>query len=230
MFRKELRNYRRNGSIVAAMAVIPGVFLIQPLISVFAVSSGGAADLRQHHELLYMLAIPALVPATLAAAAVVGEREQGTLEPVLSTPIRREELLLGKALAVLAPSVGVAYLVYGVFLALVGLFAHPGVASALIRVSDLVAQVVFTPLIAAWSISLGMAISTRVGDMRVAQQLSVLASLPTVAVTTLIALDVIHASPRLAVLLGAALLIANRLGWRLLTALFDRERLIAGAS
>jgi len=47
-----------------------------------------------------MLAIPALVPATLAAFAIVGERQQGTLEPVLGTPIHREELLLGKALAV----------------------------------------------------------------------------------------------------------------------------------
>ena len=46
-----------------------------------------------------MLAIPALVPAALASCSIVGERLQGTLEPVLATPIRREELLLGKALA-----------------------------------------------------------------------------------------------------------------------------------
>jgi hypothetical protein len=46
------------------------------------------------------LAIPALVPATLAASAVVGERQQATLEPVLTTPISREEFMLGKALAV----------------------------------------------------------------------------------------------------------------------------------
>jgi ABC-type Na+ efflux pump permease subunit len=58
-----------------------------------------------------MLGIPALVPATLAAYAVVGERQQGTLEPVLSTPIRREELLLGKALAVLIPLVAISYAV-----------------------------------------------------------------------------------------------------------------------
>jgi ABC-type Na+ efflux pump permease subunit len=37
------------------------------------------------------------VPTFVAACAVVGERQQGTLEPVLTTPIRREELLLGKA-------------------------------------------------------------------------------------------------------------------------------------
>ena len=225
--RKELRVYRRNGSIVAAMAIIPLLFLVQPLVSVLTASSASAAQIRGHHELVYLLGIPALVPVMLAAYAIVGERQEGTLEPVLTTPIPREELLLGKALAVLVPSIAIAYAVFGVFLALVALFAHPGVPSALIRPPDVAAQVIFTPLIAAWSIWIGIAISTRASDVRVAQQLSVLASLPTLAVTTLIAFNVIHATLGLEVVLGALLLLANRLGWRLVSALFDRERLIA---
>jgi ABC-2 type transport system permease protein len=211
------------------MAIFPMVFLVQPLVSVFAVSTSSALQLSHHHELLYMLGIPALVPATLAAYAVVAERQEGTLEPVLSTPVRREELLLGKALAVLFPALAIAYAVYGVFLALVALFAHPGVASALIRGPDILAQVIFTPLIAAWSIWIGLAISTRVSDMRVAQQLSALASLPTIAITTLVAINVIHPTRALAFALAAVLLLANRLGWRLVSTLFDRERLIANA-
>jgi ABC-type Na+ efflux pump permease subunit len=224
---KELRSYARNRSIVIAMSIIPLVFMIQPLVSVFATSSAAAAALRHRHELLYILAIPALVPATLAAYSVVGERQQGTLEPVLTTPIRREELILGKALAVLVPSLLVSYLVAGLFLILVALFAHSGISSALIRGSDIIAQLIFTPLIAGWSIWIAIAMSTRTSDVRVAQQLSVLASLPTIAVTTLTALNVIHPSLRLAVLLAVALIVANRIGWRLVAAMFDRERLIA---
>ena len=41
---------------------------------------------------------------------------KGTLEPVLATPIRRQELLLGKALAALLPSLAVAYALYGLYL------------------------------------------------------------------------------------------------------------------
>jgi ABC-type transport system involved in multi-copper enzyme maturation permease subunit len=226
--RKELRAYRRNGSIIAGMAIIPLVFLVQPLVSVFAYSSRAAHELSQHHELLYMLGIPALVPVMLAAYAVVGERQEGTLEPLLTTPLRREELLLGKALAVLVPAIAIAYAVFGLALALVAIFAHAGVASSFIRGPDVLAQVIFTPLIAGWSIWVGMAISTRVSDVRVAQQLSVLASLPTIAVTTLVALDVIHASLKLALILGVVLVVANRLGWRVVSGLFDRERLIIG--
>jgi ABC-2 type transport system permease protein len=225
---QELRTYRRNRSIVLGMSIIPLFFLVQPLATSFAASASTVPTLRHHHELLYMLAIPALVPTTLAAYAVVGERQQGTLEPLLSTPIRREELLLGKALAVLLPSIAIAYLVFATFIALVEVFADSSVAAALIRGPDVVAQIVFTPLIAAGSIWIGIAISTRASEVRVAQQLGVFASLPTIALTTLIALDVIHATARLAFALAAALLIVDRMGWRLVAPLFDRERLIAG--
>jgi ABC-2 type transport system permease protein len=225
---KELRGYRRNRSLVSAMAIIPLVFAIQPLVSVFAVSSAAAPQLREHHELLYMLAIPALVPSTLAAYAIAGERQEGTLEPLLGTPLARDELVLGKALAVLLPSVAVAYAIYALYLVLVALFAQSGVAAALVHGSDVLAQVVFTPLLAAWSIWIGIAISTRASEVRVAQQLGALASLPSVAVTTLVAFDVIHPTLRLAVGLGAVLLLGNRLGWRIVSALLERERLVAG--
>ncbi|MGN6169729.1 MAG: ABC transporter permease [Solirubrobacteraceae bacterium] len=228
IFRKELSEYRRNRSLVGGMAVIPLVFLVQPLVSVFALPSSASAQLAHRHELLYMLAIPALVPGLMAAYAVVGERQQGTLEPVLTTPIRREELLLGKALAVLLPSLVVSYAVYALFLVCTALFASPGVGPALIRGPDIVAQLIFTPLIAAWSIWLGIALSTRCSEVRVAQQLSLLASLPTVAVTSLVAFNVIHASLRLAIVFGVVLLILDRAGWRVTSAMFDRERLIVG--
>ena len=74
-------------------------------------------DARVGLSLLYMLMIPAFVPSTLAAYSVVGEREQGTLEPVLITPIRREEFLVGKALAVAVPTLTIAYAIFGIFLA-----------------------------------------------------------------------------------------------------------------
>lgn len=228
IFRKELREYRRNGNIVVAMVVLPLIFLIQPLVLVLALPTSASVPLSHRHLLLYMLAIPALVPAALAAYAVVGERQQGTLEPVLSTPIRREELLLGKALAALVPSLAIAYAVYALFLACVELLARPAVASALLRGPDLLAQLLFTPLLAGWSIWLGIAISARSSDVRVAQQLGTFASLPSAAVTSLVAFDVIHATLGLALGLAAALLLLDGLGWRMMSAAFDRERLITG--
>jgi ABC-2 type transport system permease protein len=101
------------------------------------------------------------------------------------------------------------------------------VASALLRPPDLLAQLLFTPLLAGWSIWVGVAISARASDFRVAQQLSLLASLPTAVVAALIAFNVFHPTLGLALGLAVVLLVGNGLGWRITAAAFDRERLIA---
>jgi hypothetical protein len=97
-----------------------------PAVAVVLLKSSDAGQLSQRHLLLYMLGIPALVQAAVAATSIVGERQQGTLEPALTTPISREELVVGKALAPLIPSVAIAYAVYACFLACVELLATTG--------------------------------------------------------------------------------------------------------
>jgi ABC-type Na+ efflux pump permease subunit len=228
ILRKELREYRRNRAIVITMAVVPLVFLIEPLIQIFNLPASSTGTLLHKHPLLYMLGIPAITPALMAAASVVGERQQGTLEPLLTTPLRREELILGKALAVLVPALAVSYGVFGLSVASIELFAEAPVASAVLRGPELLAQVLFTPLVALWSIWVAMAISARSSDFRAAQQLSTLASLPSVFVSALVSFDVIRATLGLALGLGVLLLVLDRVGWRVVSALFDRERLITG--
>ena len=228
ILRKELRDYRRNAYMIVTMAIIPLIFLIQPVASVLSLPASASVPLSRQHELVYMLGIPALVPALVAAASIVTERQQGTLEPVLTTPVRRDEFVLAKALAPLLPSIAISYLVYGLFVVIIELFAQPGIPSALLDAPVVIAQIVFTPLIAAWSIWIGLAISTRSTDVRAAQQLSMLGNLPIVAVVVLISVNVIHPTVGLTVGLGIALLAGYRVGWRVVSALFDRERLVTG--
>jgi ABC-type transport system involved in multi-copper enzyme maturation permease subunit len=226
--RKELAEYRRNRSLVAGMAILPLIFVIQPLIAVVTLGREASGGLADEHVLLYLLGIPVLVPVIAASYAVAGERVQGTLEPALTTPIRREEFLLAKALAALLPSLLIAYAVFALYLVLVERLAQPGIAAALIQVPDLAAQLVFTPLLATWSIWVGIGVSARSSDVRVAQQLGLAASLPPVFVVLLIALNVIQATPALAVGAAALLLVLDVVGWRAASRLFDRERLITG--
>jgi ABC-2 type transport system permease protein len=236
VFVKELRDFRRNRFIMITMALMPAIFIVLPIIDIFvlpAVRPGSAAssalDKRIGISLLYMLIIPAMVPATLAGYSVVGEREQGTLEPMLTTPIRPEELLAAKALAVLLPTLAIAYLMFGVFLACVKLFAQPAIATAVFSGQHVLVQLIFTPLLASWSIWVGLTISARASDVRVAQQLGMLANLPPLAVAGLLSFGVIHESVALALGLGAALLAIDAVGWRIVAALFDRERLVTGS-
>ena len=214
------------------MAILPVIFLIPPLLTAPRPTAAVGIDIDSRHEACRCCTcwlIPALVPAALAAYSVVGEREQGTLEPVLTTPIRREEFLLGKALAVFVPALAISYAVFGFFLAGVALFAHPGDRARGPRRPGTCSPSCCSPRCSpAWSIWVGIAISARSNDIRVAQQLSVLASLPPVVITSLIAFGVIHTSLKLTLGFGVALLVLDRLGWRFVSALFDRERLISG--
>ncbi len=227
--RKEIREYRRNRSVIYGMAVLPLVFAIQPLVAVLRLSSGASGAVAHEHVLLYMLGIPTLVPVFVAAFSVAGERQQGTLEPALTTPIRGEEFLIGKALAALIPSLLIAYAVFAAFVVIVEIKAAPNVAAAVMQPEDLLAQLLFTPLLACWTVWVAIAISTRTSDVRVAQQLGVLASIPPVLITVLIALNAIAPTLELALGVGALLIVLDVFGWRLVSGLFSRERLISGS-
>ena len=53
-----------------------------------------------------MIGIMVIIPATMISAnALVGEREQNTLEPLLCTPLTKRELLIGKVLSSFIPCV-----------------------------------------------------------------------------------------------------------------------------
>lgn len=232
IFQKELRDYRRNRFVIVfTMSILPLIFIVAPMIQIFTIKAGISAtkfDTRIGISMLYMLIIPVIVPSALAAYSVVGERDQGTLEPVLITPVRREEFLIGKALAAFAPTLLIAYAIFGIFLAAAELFAQPLVVTAIFERSHVLVQLLFIPLLAGWSIWVGIAISARSTDVRAAQQLSVLAGLPPLAIVALMSLNVITPSVGLALGLAAGLLVLDGLAWRAVAAIFDRERLITG--
>jgi ABC-type Na+ efflux pump permease subunit len=231
VMRKELREFRRNRFVVGTMAVLPVLFLILPVTNVLALSAGASSSSVKAvvgAALLFLLIIPVVVPAAIAAYSVVGERDQGTLEPLLTTPIRREELLLGKGLAAILPTVAVTYALLAVFYIAVHVAASAAVVSAVWQAPLVLAEVLFAPLLAGWAIWIGIAISARSSDVRVAQQLSTLASLPVLGLTTLISFQVIHPSVALAIAFGVALLLIDACAWRIASAMFDRERLVLG--
>ena len=135
---------------------------------------------------------------------------------------------VAKALAAFIPTLVIAYAVFGIFLAVAGLFAHPAVDSAIYAGTHVLVQLLFTPLLAGWAIWVGIAVSARSTDVRAAQQLSVLGSTPPLIIVALVSLNVITVSTALAIGLAAALLAIDLLAWRAVAVMFDRERLVTG--
>jgi ABC-type Na+ efflux pump permease subunit len=229
--RKEVREFRRNRFVIGTMAVLPVVFLITPMVTMFRIpDSASGAEVRGAVGTLslLMLIIPLVIPPVIASYSVVGERSQGTLEPVLGAPVTASELLLGKAIAAFIPSIAIAYAVYFAAAISVRIGAAHVVSSVVWHPPQLLAQVLFTPLLAAWSIWVGIGISTRAGDVRVAQQLATVSGLPLLGFTSLISFQLIKSSVPLAIGLAVALLVIDVVAWRVVSQMFDRERLITG--
>ena len=82
----------------------------------------------------------------------------------------------------------------GILLALGALFAHPVTVSSIYAGTNVLIQLLFTRLLAGWAVWIGIAVSTRTTDVRAAQQLSMLGSVPPLAILVLMSLNVITVS------------------------------------
>ena len=229
VIRKELREFRRNKFVIGTMVVLPLLFLILPLGSLLSIKESAplaAVKALVGSQMLTMFLVPLVLPTVIAAYALIGEREQGTLEPVLTTPIRHQELILGKAVAAVVPTVAVAYGLFASFIMIIRLAAAAPVVHLVWQPAQIVAVALFAPLLATFSIWVGLAFSVRSSDVRVAQQLSGLAMLPMIGLLALFTFRVVTPSVLVAVVAAALLAALDLAAWRVVSAMFDRERLL----
>src|SRR5437899_10016984 len=131
--------------------------------------------------ILFML-IPTVVPLTIAIYSVIGEKSARTLEPLLAAPVRVGELLLAKSLASAIPAVIVTWLAYLIYLSAVSVLGSAAAVRAVTAPRWILAIIVMVPLLTLLSVNLGILISTRVNDVRVAQQIGGLVVVPVVAI------------------------------------------------
>lgn len=129
--------------------------------------------------ILFML-IPTVVPLTMAIYSVIGEKSARTLEPLLAAPVGVGELLFAKSLASTIPSVIVTWAAYGIYLLSVSSLGSHAAVNAVLAPRWILAIVVMVPLLTLLSVNLGILISTRVNDVRVAQQIGGLVVVPVV--------------------------------------------------
>ncbi|HZP48448.1 MAG TPA: ABC transporter permease subunit [Vicinamibacterales bacterium] len=176
--------------------------------------------------LLLFLLTPITAAMSLAAHAVVGEKQARTLEPLLATPVTTLELLMAKVLGALVPTLAISAVGLALYVAGIALFAHPGVFGAMATARTLVLIAIVGPATALASLQTAIVISSRVNDARTAQQFGVLIVLP---VTAIFVAQFFGAMPLTAPVLlavGLALLLVWLLLVAVSVALFDRETIL----
>ncbi len=134
--------------------------------------------------LLFMI-LPVMIPVTIAAYSIVGEKTARSLEPLLATPITTVELILGKSLSAIIPAVTATWLGYLVYaMGLQILLDNRAVAGRLFDPIWLIAIFLVGPLLTVLAVCVAIIISSRVSDPRVAEQLAGVIVLPVILLLT----------------------------------------------
>lgn len=134
-------------------------------------------------QLMFMLLLtPVIGPLTIATFSIIGEKQARSLEPLLATPVRTWELLLGKSLAAIIPAVLVTWISYLILVAGMAAVASPHVFAGVVSPMWILAIALFSPLLGTLAVNLGVMVSSRVNDTRVAQQVGGLIVLPLIGI------------------------------------------------
>jgi ABC-type Na+ efflux pump permease subunit len=249
---KDLLELKKNRGLVWSMLALPATVVMMP-IGVVAAYAARPDDVNltvmaQYYEpsvraadaarflvdkvladwFIIYLVMPVFVPILIASHAVAGEKEKRTLEPLLAAPITPLELVVGKSLASLLPAVAVCLLAFTVLCVGVDLAAWPLAKEAVLPNGMwLFGVLVVAPLFAFFGNGVAVLISARVGDARLAQQLSGLFVLPLVGLAAGQLGGWLRAGTEYYVIIGALVLLLDVAILVLARRLFDRERLIA---
>jgi ABC-2 type transport system permease protein len=204
---KEWSEVFKNRMVLFTMIFMPLIFTVLPLVMLYVtgmgmdeMNSANAADVPAeflavcgenltagecmqiyvvNQFLLLFMMLPVIIPVTIAAYSIVGEKTTHSLEPLLATPITTAELLAGKSLAAALPAIFVGWIAFGLFLLALPLI---GVSRAVIAYiagpTWLLAIFVAGPLMAIAAVNFALFVSSRVNDPRVAEQISGLLIVP----------------------------------------------------
>jgi ABC-2 type transport system permease protein len=133
--------------------------------------------------MIMFMIIPLAIPASISAYSIVGEKVNKSLEPLLATPIKTSELLIGKSLAGIIPALIATWAGFLIFI--LGAWILISNRELFLQYLDLrwlLAIFLVGPLMALLAVTFSVIVSSRVNDPRVAEQVSMVVILPILAV------------------------------------------------
>ena len=173
------------------------------------------------------LVLPIFLPILIAAQSIGGERERRTLEPLLATPISTLEIILGKSLAAVVPSLLITWIAAALLCGGLDWLALGRVTPLPMPDAGwLFGCLVLCPLLALFGNAMAVVVSSRVLDPRAAQNVAAMTVMPLLGLVVVQLAGRISLGSRfylgMAVSAAAAdvLLIALAVKW------FDREALL----
>ncbi len=255
---KEWAEVFKNKMVLSVVLIMPILFAILPLVMLGATSSTTTLNISPEEAglppeltssicsgmnagectqvyllsqfMLFFVMMPLIIPTTIAAYSVVGEKTTRSLEPLLATPTTTIELLVGKCFAAVVPAIAATFLSFLIFnlgiLSLGRSMVSSQVHAYILSPTWLVGILLLGPVLSIISAMFAIFVSSRVNDPRVAEQIASVMIVPFLGVFMLSSFGVISLNVKSMV---AAVIICAVLAGALLylgTLIFDRENIL----
>jgi len=235
---KDLSVFRNNKYILYSLVAMPLLMgLLIPLMLIYSLQAQAAlltqtqliesaASLVNMFSSFFVITAVGL-PTIIASYSFIGEKLEKSLEPLLATPTTDGELLFGKSLGAFIPCIGATYIGELIFVIVIDGWSIINLGTLLLpTVYWALVTGIIIPLAGVLSVEANIIISSRVNDIRAAQQVGGIIILPLLVLIVLPSVIQIVPMVTLALILSGGLAIADIGLFYLSKATFQREEIL----
>lgn len=177
---KDLQDVRKNGYVFYSLLFLPILLVLVSVLDTtsVAVGTGSPPGLTDTFSSIMVL-IPAIITSLIGSTSVILEKNNHSLEPLLATPVTDSEFFAGKALGPLSIGVLLAWLAFTLYIVITDVLTVGRLGYYLFPTDVTLIQMFFlTPAIGMMGTFATLLVSSKMRDVRAAQQVSSLVVLP----------------------------------------------------
>jgi ABC-2 type transport system permease protein len=177
--------------------------------------------------MVFLLLIPAMLPSLIAPASIVLEKESNTLEPLIATPIKTSELLLGKTLTSLIPSFAISFIDFVLITIIIDSIAYTRFKLIPLPTWDwAVVTFILSPVISFIITMICLIVSSKTADIRSAQGIGAVVIFPIYAVIGLQIAGLFFLNIKYLLIVCVVLIAVCPIVLKLAIKIFDRENIL----
>lgn len=204
-----------------------GFFAILPVVFVLSQGRGGASDASLFVLALQSAFFPALSGVALIASTFTQEKENGTIIPLLASPVRDIDIVVGKLIGMIVPTLGVCAATLALYYLLATL-RYGGRVGGVLSPQVLYALVIVALLYLLTAGSWVLIVAALVKTSRAGQQLAGLLIAVSVAVLAGLAVAAANIADGWALVgLGIGLVLSDLLALDIARRVWRREEVLA---
>jgi ABC-type Na+ efflux pump permease subunit len=230
---RDFKIFRHRKNVWYSIIIFPVVIsVLFPAVLEYAGRRSGGLPAAQLPTLLnsfsfFLVIGAAFVPLGIASYSIVGEKVEKSLEPLLATPLTDGEILLGKTISAIVPTLVAMYAAAAVFMvgmdevafSKLGYYYFPNWTIATLLL-------VLVPVAVVLSVLFSVMVSSRVNDVRSASSFGILMFFPFLAIYLASEIGVITLDVNNLLIISGILLALDVALFFVSTATFRREEIL----